>query len=71
MRHLERHRGDHDLFVFFSYRYYPTYHGLRAVRDKALLVPTCEEDGVYRLPSSRRSSACRGPSSTTASRSGL
>jgi glycosyltransferase involved in cell wall biosynthesis len=49
VRHVERHRDDHDLFVFFSYRYYPTYHGLAAVRDKALLVPTCEEDGVYRL----------------------
>ena len=49
VRYIERHRDDHDLFVFFSYRYYPTYHGLRAVRDKALLVPTCEEDGVYRL----------------------
>jgi glycosyltransferase involved in cell wall biosynthesis len=49
VRHIERHRDDHDLFVFFSYRYYPTYHGLRAVADKALLVPTCEEDGIYRL----------------------
>jgi glycosyltransferase involved in cell wall biosynthesis len=49
VRHVERHRDDHDFFVFFSYRYYPTYHGLAAVRDKALLVPTCEEDGVYRL----------------------
>jgi len=49
VRHIERHRDDFDLFVFFSYRYYPTYHGLHAVRDKALLVPTCEEDGVYRL----------------------
>ena len=49
VRHIARHRDDHDLFVFFSYRYYPTWHGLRAVRDKALLVPTCEEDGVYRL----------------------
>jgi glycosyltransferase involved in cell wall biosynthesis len=49
VRHLERHRDDFDLFVFFSYRYYPTWHGLRAVRDKAMLVPTCEEDGVYRL----------------------
>jgi glycosyltransferase involved in cell wall biosynthesis len=49
VRHVERHRDDFDLFVFFSYRYYPTYHGLSAVRDKALLVPTCEEDGVYRL----------------------
>ena len=49
VRHVARHRDDHDLFIFFSYRYYPTYHGLAAVRDKALLVPTCEEDGIYRL----------------------
>jgi glycosyltransferase involved in cell wall biosynthesis len=48
--HLERHRDDYDFFLFFSYRYYTTYHGLRAVRDKALLVPTAEDDGVYRLP---------------------
>jgi glycosyltransferase involved in cell wall biosynthesis len=50
VQHVQRHRDDHDLFVFFSYRYHPTYHGLAAVRDKALLVPTCEDDGVYRLP---------------------
>jgi glycosyltransferase involved in cell wall biosynthesis len=50
VRHVERHRGDHDAFIFFSYRYYSTYHGLRAVADKALLVPTAEDDGVYGLP---------------------
>jgi glycosyltransferase involved in cell wall biosynthesis len=50
VRHVEAHRDDYDFFVFFSYRYYPTYHGVRAVRDKALLVPTAEDDGVYRLP---------------------
>jgi len=50
VRHVERHRGNHDAFVFFSYRYYTTYHGLRAVADKALLVPTAEDDGVYALP---------------------
>jgi glycosyltransferase involved in cell wall biosynthesis len=49
VRHVERARDDHDFFIFFSYRYYTTYHGLRAVRDKALLVPTAEDDGVYRL----------------------
>jgi glycosyltransferase involved in cell wall biosynthesis len=50
VRHLDRHRTEHDAFVFFSYRYYTTYHGLRAVADKALLVPTAEDDGVYGLP---------------------
>jgi len=49
VRHLERHRDDHDFFVFFSYRYYTTWHGLRAVAEKSLLVPTAEDDGVYEL----------------------
>jgi glycosyltransferase involved in cell wall biosynthesis len=49
VQHLERHHGDYDFVVFFSFRYYTTYHGLRALRDKALLVPTAEDDGIYRL----------------------
>jgi glycosyltransferase involved in cell wall biosynthesis len=49
VRDLERRRSEFDFFIFFSYRYYTTYHGLRAVGDKALLVPTAEDDGVYRL----------------------
>ena len=49
VRYLERHRDRYDAFIFFSYRYYTTYHGLRAVPEKALLVPTAEDDGVYRL----------------------
>jgi glycosyltransferase involved in cell wall biosynthesis len=49
VQHLERRHADYDWVIFFSYRYYTTYHGLRAVRDKALLVPTAEDDGVYKL----------------------
>jgi glycosyltransferase involved in cell wall biosynthesis len=49
VRHLARHRDDHDAFVFFSYRYYTTFHGLRAVPERSLLVPTAEDDGVYKL----------------------
>jgi glycosyltransferase involved in cell wall biosynthesis len=49
VQYLERRHADYDWVIFFSYRYYTTYHGLRAVRDKALLVPTAEDDGVYRL----------------------
>lgn len=49
VRHVRERRDDHDFFVFFSYRYYTTYHGLRAVRDKALLVPTAEDDGIHGL----------------------
>jgi glycosyltransferase involved in cell wall biosynthesis len=49
VKYLEQHRGDYDFVFFFSYRYYTTYHGVRALRDRAVLVPTAEDDGVYRL----------------------
>lgn len=49
VRYCAAQRDAFDGFVFFSYRYYTTYHGLRAVADKSLLVPTAEDDGVYRL----------------------
>lgn len=48
--HVVRQRDAFDLFFFFSYRYYTTYHGLGGVASKALLVPTAEDDGVYKLP---------------------
>jgi glycosyltransferase involved in cell wall biosynthesis len=39
-----------DLFVFYSYRYYPTFFGLPRVKDRAVLVPTAEEDPAIELP---------------------
>jgi glycosyltransferase involved in cell wall biosynthesis len=44
IRHVERTRNDVDFFIFFSYRYYHSWHGARAVPDKAVLVPTAERD---------------------------
>ena len=42
-------RARFDLFIFFSYRYYHTYFGLPKVRDKAILIPTAEEDEAVHL----------------------
>jgi glycosyltransferase involved in cell wall biosynthesis len=39
-----------DLFVFYSYRYYQTFFGLPTVKDRAVLVPTAEEDPAIELP---------------------
>src|SRR5438876_1882575 len=39
-RYIERHRGDYDAFIFFTYLYATTYFGLPPVAEKAILVPT-------------------------------
>ena len=39
----------YDYFLFFSYRYYHAYHGIRAVSRRAVLVPTAERDPVMGL----------------------
>ncbi len=49
LRHVSRHAVDYDYFLFFSYRYYHCYHGVRAVPRKAILVPTAERDDVISL----------------------
>jgi glycosyltransferase involved in cell wall biosynthesis len=41
--------AEFDFFIFFSFRYYHAYHGIRAVADKAILVPTAERDGALGL----------------------
>jgi glycosyltransferase involved in cell wall biosynthesis len=47
--YLRAHRQTYDFFVFFSYRYYHSYHGVRAVRQRAVLVPTAERDETIGL----------------------
>jgi glycosyltransferase involved in cell wall biosynthesis len=43
------HRHEYDWILFWAYRYAPTFFGLPTVRDRAILVPTAEEDPVIRL----------------------
>ena len=49
VRAVARARERFDRFFFYCYRYYHSYHGLPAVRDRALLVPTAEEDPAIGL----------------------
>ena len=43
-------RGDYDALIFFSYRYWTTCRSLLPSKTPALLAPTAEDDGLYRLP---------------------
>ena len=47
--HIAKHRGDFDLFVFFTYLYPPTYFGLPLVAGKSLLVPMAHDEPPLRL----------------------
>ena len=47
--HITRHAGDFDYFIFFSYRYYHAFHGVRAAAGRAILVPTAERDSAIGL----------------------
>ncbi len=49
LEHLKANGADYDLVLFWTYRYYPSYFGVPLVRDRAVLVPTAEEDPVIWL----------------------
>jgi glycosyltransferase involved in cell wall biosynthesis len=42
--HLREHGAEYDRILFWTYRYYQTFFGLPLVADRAILVPTAEED---------------------------
>ena len=44
IRHIARSQDQFDFFVFFSHRYYHSWHGIRTAPAKAVLVPTAERD---------------------------
>lgn len=49
LRYIKRKQKLYDYFIFFSYRYYQSYHGINLVPHKSILVPTAEKDPVAKL----------------------
>ena len=49
LEHLRAHGTGYDRVLFWSYRYYDTYFGLPLVADRAVLVPTAEEDPLIQV----------------------
>lgn len=44
--YLDTHGRDYDLILFWAFRYYQSIFGLPVVAERAVLVPTAEEDAV-------------------------
>jgi glycosyltransferase involved in cell wall biosynthesis len=47
--HLRQHGREYDRVLFWSYRYYHAYFGVPIVADRAVLVPTAEEDPLIHV----------------------
>ncbi len=53
IEHLRAHGAEYDRVLFWSYRYADTYFGLPHVADRAVLVPTAEEDPLIHVDALR------------------
>jgi glycosyltransferase involved in cell wall biosynthesis len=49
LTYLEEHGRDYDLVLFWAFRYYQSFFGMPIVADRAVLLPTAEDDPVIRL----------------------
>lgn len=49
LQELERRQAEFAHYIFFSYRYYHAFHGVRRFGRQSILVPTAEHDEVVHL----------------------
>jgi len=49
VKHLKAHGRDYDALIFFSYRYWTTFHGVAVAPEKSIVAPTAEEDATVSL----------------------
>jgi glycosyltransferase involved in cell wall biosynthesis len=49
LEYIKDHGARFDRILFWSYRYFPTFFGAPLVPERAVLVPTAEEDPLIRL----------------------
>ena len=53
IQYIETNKQNYDIFIFYCYRYYLSYHGILAVPEKSILVPTAEHDQTIYLKLSK------------------
>jgi glycosyltransferase involved in cell wall biosynthesis len=49
LEHLRQSGGSYDAVLFWTFRYYPSFFGVPLVRDRAVLLPTAEDDPAIHL----------------------
>lgn len=46
---LEKEQDNYDVFIFFTYLYYPTHYGIQLIKKKKILVPTAHDEPALYL----------------------
>ena len=49
LEHLRQYGRTYDAVLFWTFRYYPSFFGVPLVRDRAVLLPTAEDDPAVHL----------------------
>jgi glycosyltransferase involved in cell wall biosynthesis len=49
IEYISKNKDNYDAFVFFTFRYYPSYYGIKELGGKALLTPFAENDPALDL----------------------
>lgn len=49
IEYLSQNKDNYDTFVFFTFRYFPSYYGIRETGSKALIAPFAENDPALDL----------------------
>ena len=47
INHIKKEKKNHDVFIFFTYLYYPTNIGINFVKEKSILIPTAHDEEVF------------------------
>jgi len=49
IQYIRDHYNEYQIFIFFTFRYYTSYFGIQAAKEKAYLVPEAEDDPALKL----------------------
>ncbi len=50
IEHLRQVKDRYDIFIFFSYLYFPTNAGLPVVKEKSVFIPTAHDEKLFYFP---------------------
>lgn len=53
IEYISKKKDDYDAFIFFTFRYYSSYYGIKEAGSKALIAPLAEDDPALNLSTTK------------------